>query len=159
MDLHRRIRRLFGDRDRCAPAILMFHRVADVSPDPWALSITPSMFESQMRALASHRIPLSMTEFVNRLESGTLPEKAVAVTFDDGYVDNLRVAKPVLEDVGIPATVFLTTGYLGQKKEFWWDEAARLILGRREALDGAITIGARTFAVRLPALAEKPAMS
>jgi len=157
MELRRHIRRLFADR--CAPAILMFHRVAEAAPDPWGLCVSPSRFEQQMHALSVHRIPLPMTEFVNLLETGTLPANAVAVTFDDGYVDNVRVAKPILEEAGVPATVFLTTGYLGQNKEFWWDELARLILGCREALEGTITIGARTVAVQIPALSRPAAMS
>jgi peptidoglycan/xylan/chitin deacetylase (PgdA/CDA1 family) len=152
MALLRYIRRLFGDRR--APVILMFHRIADPPCDPWALTVSPLRFEEQMRALRAWSIPLSMTEFVRRLEDGTLPALAVAVTFDDGYVDNLRVAKPILEKVGVPATVFLTTGFLGQQKEFWWDELARLILVRREAARGALVIGGRTVPVHLPAMPE-----
>jgi peptidoglycan/xylan/chitin deacetylase (PgdA/CDA1 family) len=56
------------------------------------------------------------------------PERAVVVTFDDGYFDNLSHAKPLLEHYDIPATVFVTTGYLGQPREFWWDELDRLLL-------------------------------
>jgi peptidoglycan/xylan/chitin deacetylase (PgdA/CDA1 family) len=52
----------------------------------------------------------------------------VVVTFDDGYADNLHNAKPLLERYGIPATVFLTTGYVGSEREFWWDELERLLL-------------------------------
>jgi peptidoglycan/xylan/chitin deacetylase (PgdA/CDA1 family) len=157
MELRRHIRHLFADR--CAPAILMFHRVAEAAPDPWGLCVSPSRFEQQMQSVSVDRIPLPMTEFVNLLEAGTLPANAVAVTFDDGYVDNVRVAMPILEKAGVPATIFLTTGYLGQKKEFWWDELARLILGCRESLEGTITIGTRTIAVQIPALSRPPAMS
>jgi peptidoglycan/xylan/chitin deacetylase (PgdA/CDA1 family) len=154
MEVRQYIRRLFGNQP--APVILMFHRIAEKACDPWALSVTPLRFEAQMRALKEDRIPLSLRELVSRLEDGTVPPLAVAVTFDDGYVDNLRVAKPILEDVGIPATVFLTTGYLGKQKEFWWDELARLILDCRKAVAGTVSIGKRTVPVQLPALNASP---
>ena len=141
------LRRVFCDRH--APVILMCHRVAEPRWDPWALSIARARFDEQLRHLAAERIPLPMCELVARLEDGTLPARAVAVTFDDGYVDNLRVAKPILEKHGVPATVFLATGYVGRHSEFWWDELTRLILGRREPLTGAIVLGARTIPVRL----------
>jgi len=132
----------------------MFHRIADPACDPWGLSVAPSRFEAQMRALKAGRIPLSTADFVSGLEDGTLPALAVAVTFDDGYSDNVRVAKPILESVGIPATMFLTTGYLGKQKEFWWDELTWLVLAGRTAVEGALVIGSRSFAVRLPAFVD-----
>jgi peptidoglycan/xylan/chitin deacetylase (PgdA/CDA1 family) len=52
----------------------------------------------------------------------------VAVTFDDGYTDVLYTAKPLLEAMEVPATTFITTGNLGSKREFWWDELERLLL-------------------------------
>jgi peptidoglycan/xylan/chitin deacetylase (PgdA/CDA1 family) len=52
----------------------------------------------------------------------------VVVTFDDGYADNLYGAKPLLERYDIPATAFLTVGYIGSEREFWWDELERLML-------------------------------
>jgi peptidoglycan/xylan/chitin deacetylase (PgdA/CDA1 family) len=62
------------------------------------------------------------------LSDGDLPNRSVVVTFDDGYADNLHNAKPLLERYGIPATVFITTGYVGREREFWWDELERLLL-------------------------------
>jgi peptidoglycan/xylan/chitin deacetylase (PgdA/CDA1 family) len=52
----------------------------------------------------------------------------VAVTFDDGYANNLYQAAPLLERHEVPATVFVTTGVLVQNREFWWDELRRLLL-------------------------------
>ena len=130
----------------------MYHRVAEPPYDPWGLSVQPRRFEEQMRALKTFRVPLSMGEFVARLEKRALPQLAVGITFDDGYIDNLRVAKPILDETAVPATIFLTTGFLGGQQEFWWDELARLTLGRREPAEGVVVIGGRSIAVRLPAL-------
>jgi peptidoglycan/xylan/chitin deacetylase (PgdA/CDA1 family) len=82
-----------------------------------------------------------MSEFVSRLERGTLPDKAVAVTFDDGYVDNLREASPRLASARVPATLFLATGFVGQRYEYWWDELARGILLGTGAVDAEVEIG------------------
>ena len=130
----------------------MYHRVADAAYDPWGLSVQPRRFEEQMRALKAFRVPLPLAEFVALLEKRALPQLAVGITFDDGYVDNLWVAKPILEEAGVPATIFLTTGLLGSQQEFWWDELARLTLGRRESAEGVVVIDGRSIAVRLPAL-------
>ena len=85
-------------------------------------------------AAAERRTPLPMSAVVQRLQDGTLPDNAVAVTFDDGYVDNVSDARPRLAAAGVPATIFLVADAIGQAREFWWDEVARGILGRREAL-------------------------
>jgi peptidoglycan/xylan/chitin deacetylase (PgdA/CDA1 family) len=57
------------------------------------------------------------------------PPRPVAVTFDDGYADNHQVARPLLERCGIPGTVFVSTGWIGLAREFWWDELSRAVFG------------------------------
>ena len=114
--------------------ILMYHRVADEPIDPWGNAVSPTHFSEHLAVLRSQRNIVPLADFVGMLRAGTLPKDAVAVTFDDGYVDNLLVAKPQLVAADVPATVFLATGYLGQSGEFWWDELTNLILntpGRR----------------------------
>ena len=113
------------------PLILMYHRIADVAVDPWGLAVSPTRFQEQLDLLCRVRTPLSLVDLIDRLEKHTLPPNAVAVTFDDGYVDNLFAAKPHLAAAGVPATIFLPTGCLGRTREFWWDEFARLILSGR----------------------------
>jgi peptidoglycan/xylan/chitin deacetylase (PgdA/CDA1 family) len=52
----------------------------------------------------------------------------ITVTFDDGYADNLQTAKPLLERYDVPASVFVVSGYVGNEREFWWNELERLLL-------------------------------
>jgi peptidoglycan/xylan/chitin deacetylase (PgdA/CDA1 family) len=127
-------------RPRSSPVILMYHRVAEPACDPWNLAVSLDNFDQQMQVLRRNRRPLAMRQFVEGLRVGDLPERAVAVTFDDGYVDNLVNAKPRLERHGIPATVFLATGAIGRPHEYWWDELARLILLSEAQIDAAILI-------------------
>jgi peptidoglycan/xylan/chitin deacetylase (PgdA/CDA1 family) len=110
------------------PLILMYHRIAEEPVDPWGLAVSPAHFEEHLRVLRRKRYPLRLDEFVNRLVAGTLPPRAVALTFDDGYVDNLTAGKPRLADADVPATVFLATGFVDSPAPFWWDELANLIL-------------------------------
>lgn len=129
------------------PVILMYHRIAEPLFDPWALSVSPSRFAEQIDWLKRHRLPMSMDEFVSRLIRRELPSRAVAITFDDGYRDNLLSAKPVLERERVPATVFVATEFLGSKAAFWWDELVDLILARRDAADMELRIPNSTLRI------------
>lgn len=108
--------------------ILLYHRVAEVSPDPQLLCVKPRHFKEHLECLQLHYQPMSLRELKQRLDSRQIPYRAVVITFDDGYADNLYNAKPLLERYGIPAVVFVTSGYLGQSREFWWDELERVFL-------------------------------
>jgi peptidoglycan/xylan/chitin deacetylase (PgdA/CDA1 family) len=81
-----------------------------------------------MEVLTRHFHPLDLQQFIDRFCSGQLPPRSIVVTFDDGYADNLWNAKPILARHDVPATVFVTTGYVGTDREFWWDELERLLL-------------------------------
>lgn len=134
------------------PVILMYHRIARPSVDPWGLAVRPEYFEQHLDVLCRSRHPLSLSEFVQLLMLRTLPRDAVAVTFDDGYVDNLREAKPRLDACVVPATVFVTTGSVGQRHEYWWDELARGILLRRARLDCEVEIAGERCRLRFAEL-------
>jgi len=133
--------------------ILMYHRVADVDTDPFSLCVTPRHFREHLEVLREFTRPRRLRDMANDLRRGKALGGAVALTFDDGYSDNLHNARPLLERYDVPATIFLTTGQLGQRREFWWDELARMVLGRRAAADGAVRIGGQQVAVHLPPLA------
>src|ERR1043166_9870170 len=73
--------------------------------------------------------PVRFEEFVRALHTGgNLPPRALAVTFDDGYADNHRLAFPVLQRLGFTATLYLTTGALDGGPPLWMSAARALVL-------------------------------
>lgn len=118
--------KLLGRRD---PMILMYHRVADAPVDPWGLAVSPDVFDQQMKVLAETRMPVPLDWLAAELKAGRRPQGAVAVTFDDGYLDILENAKPSLVRYNIPATVFIVSGMVGDARGFWWDQLAEVVFG------------------------------
>jgi len=111
--------------------ILAYHRVTTLPPDgdPYRLAVTPATFDAQMAVLRKRFRPVSLYEITEALLSGRpLPPRAVAVTFDDGYADNLLEAAPILARHGIPAAFFITSGMIENREEFWWDDLERIVL-------------------------------
>jgi peptidoglycan/xylan/chitin deacetylase (PgdA/CDA1 family) len=119
----------------------MYHRIADNPADFFNLSVSPARFEEQLQVLRKTRYPLPLTDFVRNFMAGTLPSNAVALTFDDGYVDNLVAAKPRLAAADVAATVFLITGFIDGSKPFLSDELARLFLVEKGPHHFALMVG------------------
>jgi peptidoglycan/xylan/chitin deacetylase (PgdA/CDA1 family) len=92
--------------------VLIYHRVLP-GPDPmYPYDPDRPTFRRQMQALAEDFNVLGLGEAVGRLERRNLPARAVAVTFDDGFADNVTEALPVLNDIGLKATFFIASAYL-----------------------------------------------
>jgi len=92
--------------------ILMYHRISN-DPDYLGLSVAPQYFDAQIGLLRRRTKVLPLGELVARLaRKQGLDEDLAAITFDDGYRDNFEVALPILERHGVPATVFVTTGFV-----------------------------------------------
>jgi peptidoglycan/xylan/chitin deacetylase (PgdA/CDA1 family) len=108
--------------------VLLYHRVIDLPSDPHQLCVTPKRFAEHLELLRAYGRRLRVRELGAALRAGRLPRRGVVITFDDGYADNLHNAKRLLERYDMPATVFVTTGYVGHDREFWWDELERLLL-------------------------------
>jgi peptidoglycan/xylan/chitin deacetylase (PgdA/CDA1 family) len=106
--------------------VLIYHRVATLASDPEMLAVTPDNFRAQMRYLKS-TVPVVRFEDDWR----KISRPAVAITFDDGYADNALEALPIIEEVEVPATFFVSTGTIGTTREFWWHELEHLILDKR----------------------------
>ncbi len=110
------------------PVILLYHRVAELPADPQALCVTPRHFAEHLEVLRDRRRPMSLSRLCERLGDADLDRHATAISFDDGYADNLQTAKPLLERHGVPATVFVTTRDDVDECELWWDQLERLLL-------------------------------
>lgn len=121
-------------RRRFAPGaiILLYHRVIELPMDPYLLSVSPSHFAEHLAVLRKQTRPISLRQLVHRLHDGKVPRRAVVVTFDDGYIDNLVYAKPLLEQYDTPATVFVApSGLPDAPDEFWWDTLEKILLQPR----------------------------
>lgn len=125
MHLLRRARRIAEAVARPG-AILMYHRIAEVPRDPWRLCVRPSSFRDQVAVMAKGGvIPVAaLAGAGGRLRNGRAP---FAITFDDGFADNLTEGLPILEAHEAPATIFVVSGALGRRRAFWWDALERLI--------------------------------
>jgi peptidoglycan/xylan/chitin deacetylase (PgdA/CDA1 family) len=108
--------------------VLVYHRVARPRHDPWGQCVSPENFAAQVAALAAYGPVFTVSELARRVADGTAPRRASAISFDDGYADNLHVAAPVLARQGAPVTFYLAAGLLDGRTPFWWDTLARLLL-------------------------------
>ena len=124
----RRIARWHRNRSGRRVLILLYHRIATLGSDPWALSVTPQHFAEHLEVLREQARTIPLQQLPKALSNGNVEDRHVIVTFDDGYSDNLHNAKPILEHYDIPATVFITTGYIGNEVEVWSDALDGLLL-------------------------------
>ena len=101
-------------------AILLFHRITDAIPED-GLTVGTARFARLCRLLRDrfHAVPLADV-FALARSGRPIPPRTVAITFDDTYGDNLAAAR-VLQRHGLPATFFLTTGYVGTDRVYEWD--------------------------------------
>jgi peptidoglycan/xylan/chitin deacetylase (PgdA/CDA1 family) len=90
--------------------VLMLHRLRD-DPDPWPLSMAPASFARMLGWLRSRAALVGLDEGLHGLASATGRGTRYAITFDDGYRDNLQLAEGAM--AGIPAVVYVTTGHVG----------------------------------------------
>ncbi len=117
-------------RLRPRACILVYHRVAETPHDPYGQAVPPARFSEQLRSLAE-RFDVAPVEALVR---GGFRDGTVAVTFDDGYADNLHVAAPMAARAGVPLCVFAAAGAIADEQTaFWWDQLAAAVLGRDAA--------------------------
>lgn len=126
--------------------ILAYHRILaswnedDYAFDPELVSATRDEFAWQMQYVAEHYTPITFATLIDALKAGSkLPPCPVIVTFDDGFDDNFHVAFPVLKALRMPATFFVSTGYINQSRTFWFDWLH--YLGKRELPSRGLEFG------------------
>ncbi len=106
--------------------VLMYHAIGTPAESASPYIMPVHRFVAQMKWLKrlGYR-PISLTEFLAcQRDHRLVPERSVVITFDDGYLDNYTYAFPVLQQLQIPATIFLVAEYIGQVNE--WDEKGHL---------------------------------
>ena len=139
--------------------ILAYHRVLDIEDadafpfDIELVSASVAAFTFQMEFLRTHYQPTTFAALLERIDAGESPRGAAVVTFDDGFSDNYEQAFPVLRRLGMPATIFLSTGYLDSQQPYWYEQVSHAVLATaadRLALPGLapIAIGGTAAARR-----------
>lgn len=116
------LHRTLGPRTKGAFGILMYHRVSDEYPGTSSptINVTPARLEQQLAGLLSRGFTAwPLTRLIAASEAGEpIPPRVFAVTFDDGFVNNLTAALPILEKLNVPATLFLATAFLDSPLPF-----------------------------------------
>jgi peptidoglycan/xylan/chitin deacetylase (PgdA/CDA1 family) len=105
--------------------VIGYHRVAGPDWDPLGLAVRPDHFASQVEVLTNSREIVSLGTLAARHAARERLARFAVLTFDDGYRDFADTALPIMEALGVPATVFVATGFTGQT--FWWDDVAALL--------------------------------
>jgi peptidoglycan/xylan/chitin deacetylase (PgdA/CDA1 family) len=119
--------------------VLDYHQVNDPADD--FSTVSTAAFRRQMQFLKDHYRVVPLSEAVTCLGAVGQPERLVAITFDDGYADNARVAAPILRSLGLPACFFVSTEMIGGNRPFphdviqgrvaqlhmTWDDLRRLV--------------------------------
>lgn len=99
------------------PVVLAYHLLGDVpgSQDPSSLTVRPERFRHQVKSLLSRGYEfVTVSEFARRMRASGPPNGVCALSFDDGSEDNAQLLPGLLEELGVPATLFVCPGLLGK---------------------------------------------
>ena len=114
--------------------------------------MAPERFEQQLATLSRTADFVPLSELASRLHHKRRARPVVALTFDDGYADNLHEALPLLEKYGAPATVFISTAWIGRGEPFWWDRLSAILQSiERMPSEVRLQIGDEEFSWQRPA--------
>jgi peptidoglycan/xylan/chitin deacetylase (PgdA/CDA1 family) len=101
--------------------IVAFHRVNDDSVAADGLTCGSAKFTAFCEFFRKHFQVVSLGEQVEGCRAGRNMGGTLSITFDDGYLDNFTVAAPILRKLGLPATFFVTTGFIASQTVAPWD--------------------------------------
>ena len=139
--------------------IITYHRILDVVSvenypfDENLVSATKEDFIWQMNFIKQRFKPMTLRALHGCLVSDTKPPpNSVIITFDDGFVDNFEVAYPVLKELEIPATFFVTVGQIGEKESFWFDKVVYMI---KKAMPGTYHLNSIDKTIEIHATEKK----
>jgi peptidoglycan/xylan/chitin deacetylase (PgdA/CDA1 family) len=103
-----------------AAVVVAFHRIDDARGLD-SLTIDRDMFERYCAFFKQNFNVISLSDLVRRLDTRQPLHRHLAITFDDGYLDNYENAAPVLKDLSLPATFFVVSRWMGSDIVPWWD--------------------------------------
>jgi hypothetical protein len=117
--------------------VVTFHHIHDTGAepdypyDPDVADATPAQFRRRLELLARIGTPIGMEELMRGLDGAPLPPNPVMITFDDGYRSCHDVALPILRELGIPATFFVSTSFVTERRMYWWERTAFAVRSAR----------------------------
>jgi peptidoglycan/xylan/chitin deacetylase (PgdA/CDA1 family) len=125
--------------------VLTYHHVddpgADSPFDPGVADASPDQFQRQMETVAKYGTPVDIEQVYRIIVAGERPPpNPVLVTFDDGYRSCLEVAAPILRRVGVPATFFISTSFVQERRLFWWERISIMLTRARAAGRRGVTL-------------------
>ena len=161
---------LLAWKNRRRLPILMYHGLVErpLVPFCWHM-LDVEAFTAQLQWVATRYRVLPLGEALTKLADGTLPPRSAAITFDDGYLNNRTLALPILQRMGLPATIFVVTEMLGTGRALWPDRLYLAVAGARATSVDLRSIGrgqrdlktfedrARAYAAAVHALKALPA--
>jgi peptidoglycan/xylan/chitin deacetylase (PgdA/CDA1 family) len=119
--------------------VLYYHRAATPACDPFQLAVSPDRLSEQLAVLAANAEVVPLEDLASR-RAERHREPRVAVTFDDGYADNLHEVAPRVAAAGLSATVFVASSVLTATRELWWDRLGH-VFGDREPTSPVLQVG------------------
>lgn len=127
----------FGKATRGLVTFLAYHRITPATdshmpPFTRSLNVRADHFEQQIKYLASHYRCIDLSTAITELTHHKMQPNTVVITFDDGYRDNLTLALPILKKYQVPATIYITTGFIDGMLLPWWYEQEFVVMNETQ---------------------------